>query len=93
MPKISVKIPDSDTGIYTSDVPVNISVSDDVQGGVSSGIKSVTYRVAELGETTQEGSLYEYTGTAKSISGLKKELSTGIVVNTAFNNSNDVQIR
>ncbi|MFR2033362.1 MAG: Ig-like domain repeat protein [Agathobacter sp.] len=93
MPKISVKIPDSDTGIYTSDVPVNISVSDDVQGGVSSGIKSVTYRVAELGETTQEGSLYEYTGTAKSISGLKKELSTGIVVNTAFNNSNDVQIQ
>ena len=93
MPKISVKIPDSDTGIYTSDVPVNISVSDDVQGGVSSGIKSVTYRVADLGETTQEGSLYEYTGTAKSISGLKKELSTGIVVNTAFNNSNDVQIQ
>ncbi len=39
MPKISVKIPDSDTGIYTSDVPVNISVSDDVQGGVSSGIR------------------------------------------------------
>ena len=93
MPKISVKIPDSDTGIYTSDVPVNISVSDDVQGGVSSGIKSVTYRVADLGETTQEGSLYEYTGTAKSISDLKKELSTGIVVNAVQNNSNDVQIQ
>lgn len=92
-PKISVDIPDSDTGIYTSDVPVNISVSDDVNGKIASGIKSVTYQVINLGQVTQEGSLYEYTDTAKSLVDLKKDIKTGIVVNAAQNNSNDVQIQ
>ena len=92
-PKINVDIPDSDTGIYTSDVPVNISVSDDVKGKIASGIKSVTYQVINLGQVTQEGSLYEYTDTAKSLVDLKKDIKTGIVVNAAQNNSNDVQIQ
>ena len=92
-PKISVDIPDSDTGIYTSDVPVNISVSDDVKGKIASGIKSVTYQVINLGQVTQEGSLYEYTDTAKSLADLKKDIKTGIVVNAAQNNSNDVQVQ
>ena len=60
-PAISVITPETAHQECTvRDVPVSIEVSDENATGVASGIKSVNYTVTNMGQTTQDGTLYSY---------------------------------
>ena len=91
-PKINVTLPTDINGIYSSNVNVGVSVSDNAATGVVSGIRSVSYKVTSLGQQTQTGDLYTYTATAGSLNDLTKSVSRNFTVDAGLNNSNDVQI-
>ena len=91
-PSISISTPDTESGVYGSDVPVSVNVSDEHGNAVSSGIKKVSYRVMNMGQLTQEGELYNYDAAAESLSDLVTKTSQGFTVGAASNNSNEVQL-
>ena len=91
-PKINVTLPTDINGIYASNVNVGVSVSDNAETGVVSGIRNVSYKVTSLGQQTQTGDLYTYTATAGSLNDLTKSVSRNFTVDAGLNNSNDVQI-
>lgn len=79
-------------GFYNSNVDVEISVTDPMNGGTYSGLKTVTYRVLNMGTVTQSGTLYQFENTDPSQAELQQSWSGMITVDCAQNNSNDVVI-
>lgn len=91
-PAVNVTLPTDINGIYSSSVNVNVSVSDNADTGVVSGINNVSYRVISLGQQTQEGNLYTYSAIAGGLDDLTKSVSGSFTVDAGLNNSNDVRI-
>ena len=77
-PAISVITPETASGVYSADVPVSIEVSDENATGVASGIKSVNYTVTNMGQTTQDGTLYSYDKTAAGLKDTGKSCNRAI---------------
>ena len=91
-PAISVITPETASGVYSADVPVSIEVSDENATGVASGIKSVNYTVTNMGQTTQDGTLYSYDKTAAGLKDLENHVTEQFDISAASNNSNEVRI-
>ena len=73
-------------------MPVSIEVSDENATGVASGIKSVNYTVTNMGQTTQDGTLYSYDKTAAGLKDLENHVTEQFDISAASNNSNEVRI-
>lgn len=91
-PEVTVTPEQPVNGIYSKDVNVGITVSDPVSGGTYSGLKTVSYRVLNMGEETQSGVLYSFDKESPLQNELQQSWSGGITVNSSLNNSNDVVI-
>lgn len=91
-PAISVITPETASGVYSADVPVSIEVSDENATGVASGIKSVNYTVTNMGQPTQDGTLYSYDKTAAGLKDLENHVTEQFDISAASNNSNEVRI-
>ncbi|MFV0362756.1 MAG: Ig-like domain repeat protein [Suipraeoptans sp.] len=91
-PEINFALPQPVNGIYSSDVKVSISVNDPVVSNIYSGIKTVSYRVLNMGQETQSGVLYSFTKVSPTFEDRIRTWSGQIVVNSNLNNSNDVVI-
>lgn len=96
-PEITVKPEQPINGIYKGDVNVSISVNDPMVGGTYSGLKEISYQVFDRGsaspeKATQQGVLYSFSNNNPSQSELLQKWQGSITVNSALNNSNDIQI-
>lgn len=86
-------------GFYNGNVTVVVSVNDETENGVYSGIKTIDYQVIANGETTQEGNLYTFEdtdGTAGQEHPTKdelcKELTKTVEVEADKNNYDRVEV-
>lgn len=79
-------------GLYNGDVKVSIKVDDPLVSGTYSGLKTVKYRVLNMGEETQSGTLYSFVKDKPSHNDLLKTWTGDIIVDSTKNNSNDVVI-
>src|SRR5699024_9624291 len=59
-PEITLKPEQPINGLYNGDVKVNIQIQDPLTGGTYSGLKTVSYRVLNMGVETQSGTLYSF---------------------------------
>ena len=91
-PEITVEPPQPINGFYNGDVKVTIKVVDPLVGGTYSGLKTVRYRVLNMGEETQSGTLYAFDNADPLQSDLLQTWTGEITVDSASNNSNDVVI-
>ncbi len=91
-PEVSISPEQPVNGIYNRDVRVDIKVQDPKVHGVYSGLKTVSYRVLNMGNETQSGMLYQLDQTDPTKSELRPNWSGSITVDSALNNSNDVVI-
>ena len=91
-PQITVTPQGAASGIYNGDVSVSISVEDPLAGGTYSGLKTVSYRVLNMGEVTQSGTLYTFNNANPADSQLLSSWNGQITVDSSLNNSNDVVI-
>lgn len=82
----------SASGIYKGDVTVSISVEDPLAGGTYSGLKTVSYRVLNMGQVTQSGTLYTFNNANPAANQLQRSWNGQITVDSTLNNSNDVVI-
>ncbi|MEE1517965.1 MAG: Ig-like domain repeat protein [Lachnospiraceae bacterium] len=76
-------------GFYNGDVIVNLSVIDNVEGHLASGIKKISYTITSSGKTTVERTLYEYSSDMDLIYEWNEE---SIKVIAAENNSDEVVV-
>lgn len=91
-PKITATPQQTKSGIYNSDVKVSIDVEDPLVGGAYSGLRTISYRVLNMGRETQTGTLFTFSGTDPKQSDLVKKWNSVITVDSALNNSNDVVV-
>lgn len=91
-PVITVKPEQPVNGIYNRDVKVNIEIEDPTVGNTWSGLKTVSYRVTNMGKETQSGVLYSFEKKNPTREELRKTWKGSIVVDSKKNNSNDVVI-
>ncbi|MBQ8108278.1 MAG: hypothetical protein IJ129_05985, partial [Ruminococcus sp.] len=91
-PKLTVTPQQTKSGIYNGDVKVDLTVEDPLTGGTYSGIKNIRYRVLNMGTVTQEGTLFTFSNASPSQSQLIKNWAGSITVDSAKNNSNNVQV-
>ncbi len=91
-PKISITPTRTTETIYNADVEVCISVTDPVSGDAYSGLSEISYEVANMGETTQTGILYEFNESSPTLEDLRQSWEGSITVDAAKNNSNDVKV-
>lgn len=91
-PKISVSPEQPVNGFYNRNVKVAIHVQEPTTGGTYSGIKTVSYRVLNMGKVSQEGVLYSFKKESPSRDEIQEKWSGSITVDSKKNNSNDVEI-
>lgn len=91
-PEITVSPEQPINGFYNRDVKVDIKVTDPLVGGTYSGLKTVSYRVLNMGVETQSGTLYSFNTTNPKQEDLLQTWTGSITVNSELNNSNDVVI-
>lgn len=91
-PEITVSPEQPINGLYNRDVKVSIKVDDPLVGGTYSGLKTITYRVLNMGIQTQSGTLYSFTQSSPAHNDLLKTWTGEITVDSSLNNSNDVVI-
>lgn len=91
-PVVTIKPEQPINGFYNQDVKVNIKVVDPTVGNTSSGLKTVTYRVLNMGKETQSGVLYVLEKENPRRDELKNVWTGSITVDSKKNNSNDVKI-
>lgn len=88
-PEITITMADPVHGIYNSNVPFRISVTDPTSGGTYAGLKEVYYEVRRDGSVTQSGN---YNSELTDWTQRRKSITKNEVVNAQLNNSNTVQI-
>lgn len=88
-PQITVTMADPAHGIYNSNVPFRISVTDPTSGGTYAGLKEVYYEVRKDGSVTQSG---DYNSELTDRTQRRKSITKNEVVNARINNSNTVEI-
>lgn len=91
-PEITIQPEQPINGLYNGNVKVNIAVYDPMVGGTYSGLKTVTYKVFNLGVETQSGTLYSFNIQNPKQEDLCQQWSGSITVDSKLNNSNDVDI-
>ena len=91
-PEVTISPEQPINGIYNRDVNVAINVQDVMAGSTYSGLKTVSYRVLNMGTETQSGVLYSFDTASPTQSELKKNWAGNIIVDSSKNNSNDVVI-
>lgn len=91
-PQITTKPEQPINGIYSGNVKVSIKVDDPLVGGTYSGLKTISYRVLNMGKETQSGTLYSFAKDNPSRDDLLKTWTGEIIVDSTKNNSNDVVI-
>ena len=91
-PEITVEPQQPINGLYNGDVKVAIKVVDPLIGGTYSGLRTVTYKVLNMGVETQTGTLYAFENTDPKQSDLLQTWTGEITVDSTLNNSNDVVI-
>lgn len=91
-PEITITPPQPINGIYNDDVKVEIEVKDPMRGGTYSGLKTVSYQVLNMGEVTQNGTLFSFDKENPTQDELEQSISRTITVDSQLNNSNDVKI-
>lgn len=94
-PQITIEPQQPVNGIYNTDVTVAVKVEDPQNDGAYSGLKEIRYEIYNLGEKTQEGTLYTF----ELVTPIQNQLlrawedEKAIVVDRNLNNSNDVVIK
>ena len=88
-PQITITMADPAHGIYNSNVPFRISVTDPTSGGTYAGLKEVYYEVRKDGSVTQSG---DYNSELTDWTQRRKSITKNEVVNARINNSNTVEI-
>lgn len=91
-PEITVEPQQPINGLYNGDVKVDIKVVDPLTGGTYSGLKTITYKVLNMGVETQTGTLYAFENEDPKQSDLLQTWTGEITVDSELNNSNDVVI-
>lgn len=91
-PEITVTPEQPINGLYNGDVDVDITVKDPLVGGTYSGLKTVSYKVFNMGKETQSGTLYSFNIDNPKQEDLKQVWTDKITVDSKLNNSNDVVI-
>ena len=96
-PEITITPQQPVNGIYNGDVDVDIAVTDPLMGGTYSGLKTVTYRVLNMGEENAvRNAVSEHAicsvMTIRRQSELQQSWNDRITVDSRLNNSNDVVI-
>lgn len=91
-PEITVEPQQPINGLYNGDVKVAIKVVDPLIGGTYSGLRTVTYKVLNMGVETQTGTLYAFENADPKQSDLLQTWTGEITVDSTLNNSNDVVI-
>lgn len=91
-PEITINPQQPINGLYNGDVDVDIKVVDPLVGGTYSGLKTVTYKVLNMGVETQSGTLYEFKNEDPKQSDLLQTWTGKITVDSKLNNSNDVVV-
>lgn len=91
-PEITVTPEQPLNGLYSGDVKVSIEVLDPTVGDTFAGLKTITYRVLNMGEETQSGTLYSFENENPGKGDLLQTWTGDIVVDSTLNNSNDVVI-
>ena len=91
-PEITVEPQQPINGLYNADVKVDIKVVDPLTGGTYSGLKTVSYKVFNMGTETQSGTLYAFDNADPKQNELLQMWTGEITVDSKLNNSNDVVI-
>ncbi|GKU27248.1 hypothetical protein CFOLD11_40750 [Clostridium folliculivorans] len=91
-PEITITPEKPINGLYNGDVKVSIKVDDPLVSGTYSGLKTVNYKVLNMGKETQSGTLYSFTNKNPSRDELLKTWTGDITVDSKKNNSNDVVV-
>lgn len=92
-PEIKITPEQTASGIYSGDVKVDIDVEDQTFGGTYSGIRTVSYRVLNMGNVTASDILYQFRDiNSPKQSQLQQKWSGNIIVNSQNNNSNNVVV-
>ena len=92
-PEITLQPQQPVNGIYNGNVKVDITVKDPLTGGTYSGLKKVSYKVFNMGELTQEETLFVFDSQNPQQGDLKQNIVRTITVDSELNNSNDVVVR
>lgn len=88
-PEIEITMAEPVHGIYNSNVPFHISVTDPTVGDTYAGLQSVYYEVRRDGQVTQSGN---YDSDLQPASRRVKNIERDETVNAELNNSNNVEI-
>lgn len=96
-PEITVTPEKPINGIYKDDVKVAIKVVDPTEGGTYSGLNTITYKVFDRASATpdvptQEGELFLFDNDNPKHNELVNVWEDEIIVESAKNNSNDIQV-
>lgn len=91
-PEITITPEQPINDIYSSDVKVDIKITDPLVNETYSGLKTLNYKVFNMGEVTQEGVLFDFEIEQPTQEELVQTWEGEIVVNSVLNNSNDVSI-
>lgn len=81
-PEITVEPQQPINGLYNGDVKVAIKVVDPLTGGTYSGLKTITYKVFNMGTETQSGTLYSFTNTDPQQSDLLQSWAGEITIDS-----------
>lgn len=91
-PAITATPQQQTSDIYNGDVDVTVEVDEPMVNGTYSGLKTITYKVFNMGKETQSGTLYSMKNNAPTHSELLKHWTGKITVDSRLNNSNDVVV-
>ncbi|MDE5770534.1 MAG: Ig-like domain repeat protein [Ruminococcus sp.] len=91
-PEINITPEQKESGIYNGNVPIEIRVEDPLTGGTYSGLRTISYRVLNMGMETQSGTLYSFENELPLQNELLQTWTGEITVDSNLNNSNDVVI-
>jgi len=91
-PTITLRMETPETGIYNSDATVFVDVQEALSEDQFAGLKSVSYKIFNMGKETQNGTLFSFSEQAPSRSQLSGKWTGEIKVDSSLNNSNDVVV-
>ncbi len=89
-PEIVISLNEPTSGIYRGDATATISVTDPTTDGAYSGLKSVQFKVYNMGNVTQQGMLFRSDDSLTSV--FQRSYQGTITIDSAKNNSNDVAL-
>ena len=89
-PDISMTPEQEKSGIHNGDVAVSVMVDDPLVNDAYSGLKTISYRILNMGQETENGTLYTFDAVNPQHDDLLKTWEGEITVSSEQNNSNDV---